>query len=116
MPATHYDFGSEHMTSIIYGIAGVLLVAGLGILGFTLRGRRRVARERATQREKERPLEVWVCRSCGFKSLTSTEDCFWCGAPKPEDPLSQSIPAKAFKAQLERPLPKRFDEGIPSPQ
>jgi ribosomal protein L40E len=98
------------MTSIIYGIAGVLLLAGLGFLGFTLYRRRRAAIERAYQLAKERPLEVWVCRDCGFKSLTSAEDCFWCGAPKPEDPLCQSIPAKEFKAQLERPLPKRFDE------
>jgi ribosomal protein L40E len=94
----------------MYGIVGVLLFAGLGFLGFSLHRSHRAAAERAYLLAKERPLEVWVCRDCGFKSLTSAEDCFWCGAPKPEDPLCQSIPAKEFKAQLEKPLPRRYND------
>jgi hypothetical protein len=101
------------MTSIQYVTFVSFFLLGLILLIFTLRSRKRSSTKKAATircPEADQPLDVWLCRHCGFKSLTSGVECSWCGAPKPEDPLSQTISPKEFNAQVDRPLPKRYDQ------
>ena len=56
-------------------------------------------------------LEVWICSHCGFKSLISQEKCSWCNAPRPGHSLYQTISMAEFGSQVEKPMPKRYDEA-----
>jgi len=58
--------------------------------------------------EAEQPLDVWLCRNCGFVTLLKNLDCTWCKAPRPDDFLFRKISPKEFADQVRKPMPKPY--------
>jgi len=99
------------MISLDNTLSIVLLVAAALVLILYFGYRHIKAAERAHEQmrlEAERPLDVWLCRNCGFVTLLKNEDCTWCKAPRPDDFLFRKIPPKEFAAQVRKPMPKPY--------
>ena len=109
-----YGKTGKQMTALLYVLVALLIVTAILSLRFFVgRSRRKaIEREKAEQLdEANRPLEVWICRCCGFMSLIRNEECTWCGAPQTDDFFSRTISRKDFTAQLQKPSPKPYNEG-----
>lgn len=103
------------MTPISYIVISLLTVAAIACVVCLVRWRRRKAVLKAREeelRKTNQPLRVWLCRQCGFTVLMRSEECTWCGAPRPEDFMFRTIRRKDFTAQLKKPAPAPYTDGM----
>jgi hypothetical protein len=106
------------MNILTYIEISLILVAGVVCaLLFAARMRRKaIERAKAEKlRQTNQPLNVWLCRSCGFMTLMRNQECTWCGAPRPDDFMYRTIRQKDFVSQVKKPPPKPYTDGLKEP-
>jgi ribosomal protein L37E len=102
------------MIILTYILVPLVLVAAVVCIILLVDRHRRKEYEKAKAaqiREANRPVEVWICRYCGFMSLMKNQTCSRCGNPRPEEFLYRTIAGKDFAAQLRKPAPPPFSNG-----
>lgn len=103
------------MTLISYIVISLMLIGVVVCVVCLVRWNRRKSALRAREeelRKTNQPLSVWLCRHCGFTVLMRNETCNWCGAPRPQDFMYRTIRRKDFTAQLKKPAPKPYADGL----
>jgi ribosomal protein L40E len=91
------------MIMLSYIILPLLPVAAVVTLILLVVRSRREAIEKAKAEqlsEANRPLNVWICRYCGFMSSMRSEVCSGCGSPRPEEFIYRTIPPKELAALI----------------
>jgi hypothetical protein len=106
------------MTFLRYIIGSILLlILVVGVVWLLARNRRKAMEKARAEklRETNQPLNVWLCRSCGFMTLMRNQECTWCGAPRPDDFMYRTIRQKDFVSQVKKPPPKPYTDGLKEP-